>query len=220
MSDLFNMRQTVLGCVSRIGASFNTGTANFVDVAINNAVIYAQRKCDFEWNKGVVSIACNPTGNIMSALDDEGQSVKLKKIVKAFGLNDPGLDDNKSLPYLSRTSQIADDTLRNQNHCLCTDPRVIHDGQRVYLIPRPEGAHSLYFYAIKWMPRLVKEQDTNFLLEYGFDFIMYRSIIELNFFIKEEERFQVSSTMVADAWNSLITWDASLISPTETEIEL
>lgn len=220
MSDLFNMRQTVLGCVSRIGASFNTGTANFVDVAINNAIIYAQRKCDFEWNKGVVSIACNPTGHIASALDLDSKAVKLKKIIKAFGLQNPGLDTNKSLPYLSRTGRIADETLRSQNHCCNTDAVVVHDGQNVYITPRPEGEHTLYFYAIKWMPRLVKEQDTNFLLDYGFDFIMYRSIIELNFFIKEDERFQVSSTMVADSWNSLIAWDASLISPTETEIEL
>lgn len=70
------------------------------------------------------------------------------------------------------------------------------------------------------MPRLVKEQDTNFLLDYGFDYIMYRSIVELNFFIKEDERFQVNTSMVSDTWNSLLAWDASLISPTETEIEL
>ena len=220
MSDLFTMRQTVLGCVSRLGSSFNTGTANFVDTAINNAIIYAQRKCDFEWNKGVVSISCDPKGSIANAVGEDGSPVKLKKIIKAFGLVDPNLSNNQSVPYLSRTSQITDDTLRAQNHCLCTGNRVIHDGQMVYHTPQPEGSYDLFFYAVKWLPRLVKESDTNFLLEYAWDFIMYRSIIELNFFIKEEERFQVSSTMVADAWNSVITWDASLISPTETEIEL
>lgn len=214
------MRQTVLACVSRIGASFNTGTANFVDTAINNAIIYAQRRCEFEWNKCVVHVLCNPTGSIMSGFDENDNPVKVKRIIKAFGLQDPGLDANKSLPYLSRTSQIADDTQRDHNHCPSPGARVIHDGQKLYITPRPEGEHTLYFYAIKWMPRLVKEQDTNFLLDYGFDFIMYRSIIELNFFLKEEERFQVSTTMVADAWNSLTAWDASLISPTETEIEL
>jgi hypothetical protein len=219
MSDLFQMRQTVLGCVSRIGTTFNTGTQNFVDTAINNAIIYAQRKCDFEWNKGVVSIRCAPTGRIDQAFE-AGEPVKLKKIIKAFGLVDPGLANNQSVPYLSRTSQIADDTLRRQNHCPCTGNRVIHDGQKVYHTPLLAEPYDLFFYAVKWMPRLVKEQDTNFLLDYGFDYIMYRAIVELNFFIKEDERFQVNTSMVADAWNSLLTWDASLISPTETEIEL
>jgi hypothetical protein len=219
MSDLFNMRQTVLGCVSRLSSSFNTGTQNFVDVAINNAIIFAQRKCDFEWNKGVVRISCNPTGRIDQALEG-ANPVKLKKIIKALGLQDPGLANNRSLPYLSRTSQISDDTQRAYNQCKSTDPRVIHDGVNLYHTPIVEGPHDLYFYAVKWMPRLVKEQDTNFLLDYGFDFIMYRSIVELNFFIKEEERFQISSAMVGEAWNSLMTWDSSLISPTETEIEL
>lgn len=221
MSDLFNMRQTVLGCVSRIGGSFQTGTVNFVDTAINNAIIYAQRKCDFEWNKALVSVSCDPTGRIDKAVEiDTGETVKLKKIIKALGSVNPGLANNRSLPYLSRTSQIADDTLRKQNHCCDNSPRVIHDGIKVYHTPLIEGKHNLFFYAIKWMPRLVKESDTNFLLDYGFDFIMYRSIIELNFFIKEDERFQVSNALVSDAWNTLTAWDASLISPTETEIEL
>lgn len=214
------MRQTLLGCVSRLGSSFNTGTSNFVDTAINNAIIYSQRKCDFEWNKEVVKVNCNPVGSILTAFDEFNQPVKLKKIIKAFGLENPGLNNNQSLPYLSRTSQISDDTQRAQHRCSSSDPRVIHDGMKLYFTPQPEGAYDLYFYAVKWLPRLVKEQDTNFLLEYGFDFIMYRSIIELNFFIKEEERFQVTSAMVSDSWNSLMAWDASLISPTETEIEL
>ena len=213
------MRQTVLACVSRIGTTFNTGTQNFVDTAINNAIIYAQRKCDFEWNKGVVSIRCAPIGYIDQAFENNEQ-VRIKRIIKAFGPVDPGLSNNQSLPYLSRTSQIADDTLRKQNHCPCNGSRVIHDGQKVYHTPLIGEPHELYFYAVKWMPRLVKEQDTNFLLDYGFDYIMYRSIVELNFFIKEDERFQVNTSMVSDTWNSLLSWDASLISPTETEIEL
>jgi hypothetical protein len=117
-------------------------------------------------------------------------------------------------------SQITDSTNSKKNHCFCAGAKVVHEGQKVFMSPRPEGAHDLYFYAVKWMPRLVKDDDTNFLLEYAFDFLMYRSILELNFFIKEEERFQVTQKMLDESWNSVIAWDSHLISPTETEIEL
>lgn len=219
------MRQVIQGCVSRQTSSFNTGTMNFVDISINNAIIYAQRRCDFEWNKGVVKMVANPVGLITQCTDVDGSALTIKKIIKAFGITDPGLHLNKSIPYLSRTSQIADKTDRmshghSGNPNVDNRPVVIHDGQKVYHSPQIEGSHDLYFYAVKWLPRLVREEDTNFLLTYGFDFIMYRAIIEINFFIKEDERFQVNLAMVTDAWNSLMVWDASLISPTETEIEL
>lgn len=219
MSDFYNLRQVILGCISRAGSSFNTGTQNFADIAVNNAVIYAQRKCDFEWNKGVVQIACNPAGSIMQATDMDGKAVKVKNIIKAFGSTDPGLEGT-SIPYLSRVSQITDSTNSRANHCFCAGTKVVHEGQRVYLSPRPENEYNLFFYAVKWLPRLVKDDDTNFLLEYAFDFLMYRAIVELNFFIKEEERFQVTQKMIDDSWQSVIAWDSHLVSPTETEIDL
>lgn len=219
MSTFYDLKQVVLGCISRINSSFNTGTNNFVDIAINNAVIYAQRRVDFEWNKGIVKIAANPYGSIMIAQDSEGQAVQVKRIIKAFGVSEPN-DNSHSIPYLSRVGQIADNTNRREQHMTCTGPKVIHEGMRVSLVPAPEGAHDLWFYAVKWMPRLTKGEDTNFLFTYAFDWLMYRSILELNFFIKEEERFPVTQRMLDDAWNTVVAWDANLVSITETETEL
>ncbi len=203
-----------------MGSSFNTGTQNFADIAVNNALIYAQRRCDFEWNKGIVSIAADPFGSIMSAKDIDGAAVKVKSIIKAFGTCEPTLDGGTSLPYLSRVSQITDGTSERKHHCYYDGPKVVHEGQRVFMSPRPEGAHTLWFYAVKWMPRLVKDNDTNFLLEYAYDFLFYRTIVELNFFVKEDERFPITQKMLDDAWNTVVAWDSHLISPTETEIEL
>lgn len=220
MSDFYSLKQVILGCVARTSKAFVAGSTNFVDVAINNAVIYAQRRVDFEWNKGVIVVPCATVGSLLNALDENGEPVKVKKIIKAFGAKQPTIGDSTSVPYLSRVSQIADDTTGRLNHCCCSGNRVVHEGLKVFHAPEINEAHNLYFYAVKWLPRLVADEDTNFLLEQAFDFLMYRSILELNFFIKEDERFQVSKVMLEDAWQSVITWDASLVSPTETEIEL
>lgn len=218
MSNYGEIKQAVLGCVTRQNASFQSGQVNLVDIAVNNAVIYAQRQKDFEWCKGLVSIDCNPKGSLMNAKDESGLAVKLKRIVKAYGINQPTGHDETSIRYLSRASQTADNTgmaLSGNRPC---SPSVIHDGMSVYITPQQIGPHVLWFYAVKWLPRFIKDSDTNFFLEYGFDYIMYRSLVELNFYLKEDERFPINKTLLSDTWESLSTWDNSLVSPTETEI--
>lgn len=239
MSDFGTLKEVVLGCVTRAGSSFQTGGTNMVGVAINNAIIYAQRKANLEWCKGTVSIDCNPNGSIMVAKDENGFPVFVKNIIKSFGLVQPTGHKDVSVPYLSRVSQIIESTqerelYRSQRDCTTPNqswvlmnaniarfgPCVIHQGQKIYCTPQPPTLpYTLWFEAVKWLPRLVNDLDTNFLLVYGFDFLMYRSIIELNFFIKEDERFQVNAKILDDAWSSFIQWDSSLVSPTETEID-
>ncbi len=224
MSNFGVLRETILGCVTRAKSSFQAGGQNFADLAINNAIIYAQRNWDFQFLHGQVSILTNPKGSMLSAKDDCGCPVRLKRIIKAFGEVEPTGHCDTGIPYLSRTSQVTDNTNAKKNSCGgCSLLKVIHDGLNVYLSPAPndpEEPKDLYFYAVKWLPRVVKDTDTNFLFDYGFDFLMYRSIYELNFFIKEDERFQVSTRMLQDAWASLTAWDISLVSPTETETDL
>jgi hypothetical protein len=221
MSNFKVLRETVLGCVSRAKSSFQAGGQNFADLAVNNAVIYAQRNWDFQWLKGDVSIDCNPKGSVLTAKDDCGCPVKLKRIIKAFGVTAPTGHGDLEIPFVSRQTQIERNTQGAKHCCNSLDSaHVIQSGQSVYLSPEKLEAHTLYFYALKWLPRLEKDTDTNFLFDYGFDFLMYRSIYELNFFIKEDERFQVSTKMLNDSWASLTAWDTYLVSPNESETEL
>lgn len=232
MSNFGTLREAILGCVSRAQSSFQAGSQNFADLAINNSIIFAQRNWDFQWLKGDVKIVCDPKGSMQQAVDHCGCPVRLKRIIKALGLKQPDGHNDREMPYLSRQSQIKDDSLGGKSvgtsvGCGCTGGcggpgvRTIHDGECVYLSPQPGTVpYDLWFYAVKWLPRVVKDADTNFMFHYGFDFLMYRSIVELNFFIKEDERFQVSARMLQESWASFTAWDQTLVSPTETEIEL
>lgn len=218
MSTFGELKEIILGCISRVQSSFQSGGTNFANVAINNALLYTQRNWDFEWNKGVVSVACDPVGLTTKALDANGAQVKLKRIIKAFGTSEPTGHRDTEIGYYSRGAQIKDDTAIG---CGTLKPRVVHEGRRVWMTPKPtEEDYTLFFYAVKMLPKLEKDSDTNFLLEYGFDYLMYRSIMELNFFIREDERFPVTAGMVRDAWQSLVNWDVSLVSPTEHELDL
>tara|TARA_R110000868_G_scaffold81743_1_gene231167 strand:- start:24467 stop:25135 length:669 start_codon:yes stop_codon:yes gene_type:complete len=222
MSTFKELKDVILGCASRANSSFQAGASNLVDIAINNAVIHAQRNQDFEWNKGTVTMACSPKGSIDTVLDEAGEAVKIKRIIKAYGTAVPTGDYDLSIPYLSKVSQIGDNTKARLNltHVDRDTSRVIHQGKVVYMSPSPGDVYTLYFEAVKWLPRLSRDNDTNFLFDYAFDYLLYRSIVELNFYVREDERFNVTKDMIMSAWQSVIAWDASLISPTETEIEL
>ncbi len=220
--NLSEMRDAVLGCVSRKASSMTSGTVNLADLSINNALIYLQRKCDFEWNKMEVKLRCNPMGNLSNCKDSEGNLVMVKRIIKAFGTNKPTGHGDISVPYLSRASQIADDTGARKIGCGCGSGQiVVHSGASVYVSPNPSTApYDLYMFAVRWLPRLVKDDDTNFLMEYGSDFIMYKAVELLNFHVKEDERFAITTRLLSDSLNSILQWDATHVSPTETEIEL
>jgi hypothetical protein len=98
---------------------------------------------------------------------------------------------------------------------------VVHHGTQIYLSPYPtDETYTLYFEAVKLLPRVVRPEDTNFLFDYAFDFLQYRSIIELNSWIKEDERYAVSQGMMKNCWDSVLSWDSYLVSATDSELDL
>ena len=219
MNTFGELKDILLGHLSRNGVSMQTeGGSDMVAVAINSAMTHIQRKRDFEWNKITTQVNCNPKGNLLTqSLDlDTGEAVTIKRINVAYGVLKPELAGGPKVDYLSRTSQAQVNTYASG----CpTALKVIHSGSDVFAVPTPEGAYKLYFEAIKWLPKLVHQSDTNFVLTYGFDYMIYRSLQELNFYIKEDQRFEINTVLLRGAEEGLMQWDMNLISPTETEID-
>lgn len=52
---------------------------------------------------------------------------------------------------------------------------------------------------------------TNFLLEYCFDFMLFRTIFELNFFLKEDQRVPISGELLASIWDNVMKWNATIV---------
>lgn len=221
--NLGEMREMVLSMISRNCQSQMTNGNKLVDIAINNALTYTQRKIDFEWNKHPVYVRCNPKGSLFHCRTYDNEEIRVKRIIKAFGSKVPTGYGDTSVPYLSRTSQIADSTMASKNHCCgCTGGEiVIHEGNNVYISPaKAEPQYDIHLFAVIWLPRLKNDLDTNFILEYGSDFIMYKAIEMMNYHIKEDERFALTKRLMDETWQSIVQWDATHVSPTETEIEL
>jgi hypothetical protein len=67
---------------------------------------------------------------------------------------------------------------------------------------------------------ILTADESDFLLDVAFDWMLYRSIWELNFFVKEDERTQLSSVLIADAWNALRSYNENLISQSVDDVDL
>lgn len=55
---------------------------------------------------------------------------------------------------------------------------------------------------------------SNFLLDYCFDYLLFRCIAELNFFLKEDPRFVISEKVLDATWKNVVAWNASIIGNT------
>jgi hypothetical protein len=224
--------EVIKAFITRSGGSLTTAdNQSLLRVAVNNAKQYAQRTIDFKWLEDSVYIDCNPSGDVLSGmkLEDTGASVQIKRITKAFKLIE-NQTAKTPIKYVSQQALSRDLERRidlgqlpqpNTRFGVETYEYAVHQGKRIWLYPKPTVTpYRLYFDAIVWLPDYSNDHATDFLLDYCRDFLLYRSMLELNFLIKEDERFEVSQTLYNDSWNSMLNWNNSLITPTDTELDL
>lgn len=219
------LKTLILAYVKRTEASVVKDDVNTVEIAVNNAMLAIQRDHDFNWLHKQIYVDCDPIGNVLTgaklSLDDT--SVKVKRLLKAY-LKEPNSDQLQPIDFQSQATH-AHDVHKAQKLGLSRSQsgepaRLVQQGQNIWLYPRPTAATRVYFDAVVYLAELDGDSDTNFLLEYARDYLMYSSIIELNFFIKEDERYQISQTQLSRARKSLLNWDNTLVTFTDGELDL
>jgi len=62
----------------------------------------------------------------------------------------------------------------------------------------------------RWSDLYVNDDDTDFMLNYCPDYLLYHSIRMLNTYTKEDQRIPISNKMMDEAFQSLIQWDADI----------
>ena len=66
----------------------------------------------------------------------------------------------------------------------------------------------------------VPSSQTNFLLDYAFDYMLFHSISELNFFLKEDQRVKISDTKLQTVWNNVLNWNATIVANSVQDVTL
>lgn len=214
--------------------------------AMNNARLYAERRVDFEYSRVDVKIPVSDPlvgGSLDNAVlrSDGVTAVAVKKIRTPFIV----FADNQQYPIDLWSRKKWDDKTKRAFESASANlvqnispqsstsqwwqvvsmnfaPVLVQTGKVVYVAPQiTQGvSYDVCADVLQWLPDYVNGTETDFLLDFSFDWLMYRSIYELNFFLKEDERVQLSMSFVKDAWDAMVMWNNELIAANVDDVDL
>lgn len=219
-----------------IGLWTEGGTPDKMLFAINNARRRIEREVNFEYAKTVVKLVVDPVlgGDLSAAVDfiDGTTVVPVKKVIRAFRLVSDGSDYYYPLNIVSDKGEDNDyrrqldlrmmgtthgPTYNPHGH-VSQDVFVEQQGTLLFATPRQPSPTTLKIKVYKWLTpyRLPAGEDDGFtddwMLQYCRDYLLYKTIDELNIFEREDQRVPISNAKMNDARISVIAWDSDLLS--------
>lgn len=235
------LKLAVAGFMQRDPAVFVRGTGedafDLLLNACNNARLFAERAVDFEHSKceAYVDVGLTTGGQMSTAkLISDDSPVSIKKIITPFLT----LSDGNTYPvdlwsrkkWDDRTKRRSEilvplDTWRDAAYYQETPFCVIQDGGLLYIVPPdpsqfPSDPFPIKFHGVRWLPDYVTGEETDHLLDYAFDWLMYQSIFELNYFLKEDERVVLSDKLISRAWDALVKYNNDLVAANVDDVDL
>lgn len=75
------------------------------------------------------------------------------------------------------------------------------------LYPTPTVPVYLQAHFSRWLPDLVNDTDTNFLVKFGRDFLIDRTVRRCLFYVKADNRLEAAVMQERQSWDALLAWD-------------
>lgn len=232
-----DMKVQVAAYMARSPGDFVINNVDLLSAAINRARKWAERRRDFELARvsaQLADVSITDGGDLADAtLLGGGDPIVIKKIEAAFlrvnGVDVPiGIQGrrNYTMRLRRRYKELgAEEIQSGTQYTSYSEANLVRHGNTVYVNPSDETllggtTFTLYFDVVRMMPDYADYADTDFFLTYCEDFILFRSIFELNFMLKDDERVKVSSELLADSWATIKEWDDALISQSTDDTSL
>lgn len=228
------VKKTVAAYLSRPTSVFVVDGVDLLSNAINLARKHAEKLIDFEFNKArakLPSVSVSTGALFSSIVDLDGNPIRTKGIERAW-VTDSSLARRQPLEILSSNaweSRLArrfdqtDPRLDPPSREIASPTLILH-GDRLYVEPSTMYGTGttvdLRLHVVKWLPDYSADGDTDFILDIGAEWIIYRSIQQLNFHLKEDQRLELQAQVVADAWESLRRWNNSVVLSRTEELDL
>lgn len=204
-------------------------------LAANHAKKFAQRRHNFELSRltATVVVIPDPVGGDLAGTVLYGTStpVRVKSIERAY-LTDVG-GQVYPIPIVTRAYVAShlrkaidvgtvdtSDVPVSSPSTNPSDPMLVRQGNFVYLTTGITENTTVQLDIVKWLPDYSDTVTTDFLLDFCSDFMLYRAVTELNFFLKEDERVVISQKKLEEAWESVLSWDNSLIENSAQDVSL
>ncbi len=223
-----DLKKAVAGFLNRDQSSFVRETYDILLSACNNARLFVERTVELEMSRVAAQLTVSlASGGALSSTTLAGTATAVAvRSVKSAGLK--LTDANIYVPikiynrddYLAKIGRRFADASRLSVNELTPAHAVpfgmFRLGNTIYVVPNdpdafPSGSTTLYMDVFKWLPEYTAGTENDFLLDYCFDYMIYRTVAELCMFTKEDQRTILSAQAVATAWDSLKAWNAALV---------
>lgn len=223
---LGTFRSLLAGFMNRDPGTFVVHNVNMLDRAANQARKWAERQHRFECARAsavIRGVSLTDGGLLSSAVSvgEPGRLLKVRTIERAF------------LPFQDNTGQFQievvsrDSDMREKGRAFknvqTTDPRTIkpwvgsgtfrlvRHNNLIYLSPFDQTTSStnrdVFMDVVVWLPDYVKDDDNDFFLEHCEDFMVLRSVYQLNFMLKEDQRVVISAKAMEELWETVLKVD-------------
>lgn len=230
MSTYLEAQDELLDWINRPASEMRTR----VKSVINQTILWMQRKHQFQFSERLIKVTYPANSlkiNIATACDGRPRDYKN---IQLLG----NLDANEGLNLFMKTySQIMNDKMKNNRlstghafQCendvntipndagryasyVTTTHRhfVFTNGSDIGLYPTPASDRFLLINLHTFQDTLSADDDTNFLLDNCYDFIILKALKRMNIFLKSEGRIPIPAEEVADAWDSIMVWDSQVM---------
>ena len=217
-------KQLLASFVQRSPTIFEENGVDKLMLAANHAKSFAQRQLSFELARATVEVSVNKQdgGSLYQAKQlVTGAPVRVRTIERAFL---EGTSGYYPVDVITRNSQIKrlaraidrsnpDEVIVTTSYPLC----VVRFGMNVFVDPWNDDIAggeqmNVRMDVVQWMPDYSDTVVEDFFLVECQDWMLYRSLLELNIFLKEDQRVAIPDALAKESWESVRAWNESLIS--------
>lgn len=198
-------------------------TGDAIKTAVNSAKLSAQLIHDFEYCRDTVTFSVNlTTGAALSSAvsTSDGVTARNVKRVEAAALSGgQPLWMVDQVGYRRMLRRQAGRTV-DENDPPPTAPYVAYlvtQNNKIFLRGSSLSGTAVTVRAdvVYYLADFSADNDTDFFLDKGLDWMLMAVAQRLNFFLKDDERIPVNLALMDRRWSELMTWDGSLVVPSD-----
>lgn len=235
---ILEVENAIAGYLRQLYTDFTQNNVNLLRLACNNARKHAERMHDWEFTKVEAQVTTSATGaadistGVVLASDgttpvtlkqpetfylyQDGIAVPLRHASKSMGAR--WAKERASKRTVDVGARYLDDNdISHVGNSYTSDNiyapyEIFMQGSNIQLHPVPSAAKTILIDGFKWMDDYTDDNDTDYFVERGSDYLMYAGIVEVNylnhvFADNQEGNFGPPVRMRDDALASLIEQD-------------
>lgn len=216
-----NLKTYVAAYINRDAESFVQGGSgiDLLGLAINDAKRTALRKHNFSVLKSRGFIVASTTGTELSTITTQPLSqnpsaptMLVKKIESCWQFEAAQLLKIRQIPFILESDlhniipMMEDAVTFPVSNPVTFKYRAYVRGTKLYVSGLQSNMELLVDVTLG-LPDYVASGDTDFLSERYPDWLLFRSLMQLNAYLKETERIQVSKALLDQAWEEILQDD-------------